>query len=471
MGRAKILIVDDEASPRESLKMILKTQHDLVLTETAAAALKALDEDSFDLVLLDVVLPDMSGLDLLQKIRAIDATLPVVMVTALDQAKPAIEALQLGALHYVTKPFSVDEIRIVVTHALKEAAQQRELLRLRAQVRSQYKFDNIIGASEPMKRVFAMLERVIGTDSTVLIHGETGTGKELVARAIHHNSARKDGPFVAVHCAAIPNELLESELFGHEKGSFTGAMQRRIGMFEAAENGTLFLDEIGEMPLGTQSKLLRAIQEREIRRVGGSDVININVRLVAATNRDLEADVKAGKFRDDLFYRINVVPVILPPLRERREDIPLLAHHFAGEISKRLGRVNAPQIMPQAMEILVNYRWPGNVRELEHCIERVLVTCDAEKILPEHLPPQLSAPPKNGGGETGREGGLTDIKERLEREEIEKALVRSNGVVSEAARQLRISRRSLIYKVEKFGLKAKDFSGAWSGPSESDANL
>jgi two-component system response regulator AtoC len=314
-----------------------------------------------------------------------------------------------------------------------------------------------------------LLQRVLDTDTTVLITGDTGTGKELVARALHYNSGRKDGPFIPVHCAAIPGELLESELFGHEKGSFTGALQRRIGMFEAATGGTLFLDEIGEMPVGTQSKLLRAIQEREIRRVGSHESIHINARLVCATNRNLEQEVKKGTFREDLFYRINVVPVRLPSLRERPEDIPTLVLHFSERFGKELKRP-VPQFTPAAIERLLSYSWPGNVRELEHAIERLMVTCDADKIDVEHLPfvitqsetadavpmPLIAATARHDLGETMSVGAggidLPKLTDDLERTAIEEALRRSDGVLTEAARLLNITRRMLRYKMDKLGI-------------------
>jgi two-component system response regulator HydG len=314
----------------------------------------------------------------------------------------------------------------------------------------------------------------MNTDTTVLIMGDTGTGKELVARALHYSSIRKEGPFIPVHCAAIPSELLESELFGHEKGSFTGALQRRIGMFEAATGGTLFLDEIGEMPLGTQSKLLRSIQEREIRRVGSQETISINVRLLCATNRNLEQEVKKGSFRKDLFYRINVVPIVLPSMRERREDIPQLVMHFAQRFAKEMNR-GVPQFTPQAIDLLVNYPWPGNVRELEHAIERLMVTSDSNKIGVEDLPFVISqadaataAAASQLAGTTSHErlgeklefvdGGidLPKLTESIERKAIEEALRRTSGVITEAARTLNITRRMLRYKMDKFSIVSTD---------------
>jgi DNA-binding NtrC family response regulator len=476
MAKARILIIDDEESPRESLRFILKDRYELALKENGTAGLEAIrSEGSFDVVLLDMKMPDMSGLDVLRQIQNIAPATPVVMITAITDAKPAVEAMKLGASDYLNKPFDVDEIRLVVERILRERSLQAEVGRLRAQVQDAGKFDNIVGNGPAMQKIYTLIQRLRDTETTVLITGETGTGKELVARALHFSSTRKEGPFIPVHCAAIPGELLESELFGHEKGSFTGAHQRRIGMFEAATGGTLFLDEIGEMPHGTQSKLLRAIQEREIRRVGGQETISINVRLVCATNRNLEMEVKRGGFREDLYYRINVVPIVLPSLRERREDIPMLIMHFTERFAKELNR-QAPQFTPQAMDVLVNYPWPGNVRELEHAVERLLVTCDTERINVENLPFVISqaeadttavattrlaaavaAPPRADLGEKlefsdGRLD-LPKLTEDLERRAIEEALRLSDGVISEAARSLNITRRMLRYKMDKLGVK------------------
>jgi DNA-binding NtrC family response regulator len=471
MARARILVIDDEESPREALRYILKDRYEVVTRECGPTGLEALRKDGpFDAMLLDMKMEKMTGLEVLEQALKIQPGLPVVMATAITDAKPAVQAMKMGAADYLNKPFDVDEIRLIVERVLKERALQREVTRLRTEVQASYKFENIVGSGVAMQKVYNLIQRLLDTDTTVLICGETGTGKELVARALHYNSPRKDAPFIPVHCAAIPSELLESELFGHEKGSFTGALQRRIGMFEAAGGGTLFLDEIGEMPHGTQSKLLRAIQEREIRRVGGQETIPVNVRLVCATNRNLEEEVKKGTFREDLFYRINVVPVTLPPLRDRKEDIPQLVAHFTKRFAKELNR-EAAQFTPQALELLVNYPWPGNVRELEHAIERVLVTCDAARIGAEHLPFVISqaevataavatrlaasAARPDLGEKLDFAAGAIDlpkITEEIERRAIEEALRRTGGVITEAARTLNITRRMLRYKMDKLGI-------------------
>jgi len=471
MAKARILVIDDEESPRESLRFILKDRYEVVLAESGPGGLETLTKNGpFDVMLLDMKMPQMDGLEVLSKTLQLVPTLPIVMVTAITEAKPAVQAMKMGAADYLNKPFDVDEIRLVVDRILKEKALEREVGRLRTELQVVSKFENIVGSSPAMQKVYTLVQRVVDTDATVLVLGETGTGKELVARALHYNSVRREGPFIALHCAAIPSELLESEMFGHEKGAFTGALQRRIGMFEAAGGGTLFLDEIGEMPHSTQSKLLRSIQEREIRRIGGHETIGINVRLVCATNRDLEAEVKQGKFREDLFYRINVVPITVPALRDRREDIPLLAQHFLQRFAKDLNR-EVPQFTPAAMDLLLGYSWPGNVRELEHAIERLLVTCDSNKVDVENLPFVISqtdvaaahiasrltatTPSVNFGeklefDESGLD--LPKITEDIERRAIEEALRRTDGVITEAARALHITRRMLRYKMDKLNI-------------------
>ena len=487
MSKARILVIDDEESPRESMRFILKDRYDVTLTESGANGLEALGKNGpFDVVLLDMKMPQMDGLEVLSKILQFSPTMPVVMVTAITEAKPAVQAMKMGAADYLNKPFDVDEIRLVVDRILKEKALEREVGRLRTELQVVSKFENIVGNGAAMQKVYGLIQRVVDTDTSILVLGETGTGKELVARALHYNSVRREGPFIPVHCAAIPGELLESELFGHEKGSFTGAWQRRIGMFEAAGGGTLFLDEIGEMPLGTQSKLLRAIQEREIRRVGGQETISINVRLVCATNRDLEREVKNGTFREDLYYRINVVPIVIPSLRERQDDIPQLVLHFAQRFAKELNR-EVPQFTPPAMDLLLSYPWPGNVRELEHAIERLMVTCDSNKIVAEDLPfvisqaevataqiaSRLAASTPNvhlGEKFEFEEGGLDlpKITEDLERRAIEEALRRTSGVITEAARALHITRRMLRYKMDKLGVASGRADDGETEPEESD---
>ena len=455
MPRPKILCIDDEDSPRESLRYILKDRYQFVGVDSGKKGWETIQSAGpFDLVLLDMKLPDCDGLELLARIRQAQPSLPVIMVTAIAEPKPAVQAIKLGAADYLTKPFDVDEIRLVVARVLRERALPQPAPTASA---SQPPVDEMIGTGSAMRGMLAMIDRIKDAEATVLITGETGTGKELVARALHYRSRRQAGPFVPVHCAAIPHELLESELFGHEKGAFTGAFQQRIGMFEAAHGGTLFLDEIGEMSLATQTKLLRAIQEREIRRVGSQQTIHVNVRLVCATNRDLTAEVKKGAFREDLFYRINVVPVRLPALRERREDIPTLVLHFAQKFARELNRPT-PQFTPAALERFVHYDWPGNVRELEHALERLLITCETTMIDVAQLPPLIAAaePTLTGSLPVSSlpedELDLPKLTAHLERQAIEKALQRSGGVIAEAARMLNVTRRILRYKMDQLGI-------------------
>jgi DNA-binding NtrC family response regulator len=401
---------------------------------------------------LDVKMPDLTGLEVLARIQQNHPAPPVIIVSAITDTKTVVQATKIGAADFIPKPFDVHDIRFVVERVIRERA-----------VTARPPHD-ILGNSPAMQRVFDLIRRLCDAETTALVCGETGTGKELVARALHFQSRRKTGPFVAVHCAAIPEELLESELFGHEKGAFTGALARRIGMFEAAHDGTLFLDEIGEMAPGTQSKLLRAIQEREIRRVGSHETISINVRLVCATNRDLEAEVKSGKFREDLFYRINVVPIQLPPLRDRPGDIPTLISHFTRRFAKELNRP-APTFTPNAMDRLQHYPWPGNVRELEHMIERLMVTCDSPVLDVEQLPfvvsegdvSMLNGEPLPSAPDFPRDGlDLPKLTENLERQTIEAALRRSGGVISEAAKLLHLTRRVLSYKMKQLGIAGHD---------------
>ncbi|MCX7886875.1 MAG: sigma-54 dependent transcriptional regulator, partial [Verrucomicrobiae bacterium] len=439
-----------------ALRYVLKDRYEVAVAASGQQGLEMLrTQGPFDAVLLDIKMPDLGGLEVLECIRRLPAAPPVVVVSALTDVRTTVQAMKLGAADYLTKPFDVEEIRLVVERVIRE----RRALSVSGPASSPVAGE-IIGSSPAMQPVFELIERLKDAEITALIYGETGTGKELVARALHFHSRRRNGPFVPVHCAAIPGELLESELFGHEKGAFTGAVARRIGMFEAAEGGTLFLDEIGEMPLGTQSKLLRAIQEREIRRVGGHQTIRVNVRLVCATHRDLEADVKQGRFREDLFYRINVVPIRLPPLRERPEDIPVLAEHFLKRFAEKYRRA-VPRFTEEAVRRLQRYPWPGNVRELEHTIERLIVTCDAGVFDVEHLPfpvtegdatmlKELALKPRLEFSQQGLD--LPRMTEQLERQAIEEALRRSGGVITEAARLLNVSRRVLRYKMNQLGI-------------------
>lgn len=446
----KILIVDDEPSVRDSLRMIFKKDYEVITAGSAEEALeKALSEEP-DLILLDIIMPGTDGMEVLKEIRPKYPLVPVVMLTATKTVRTAVEAMKLGAYDYITKPFDVTELRLVVQRALESRELKIEVRRLQSEVESRYHFDGIIGKSKEMREIYSIIQQIAEKNSTVLIDGESGTGKELVARAIHYNSPRRDKPFVAVNCAAIPEPLIESELFGHEKGAFTDAQSRRIGRFELAHQGTLFLDEVSELSLPTQAKILRSLQEREFIRVGGMKTIKVDVRLISATNKDLEELMARGAFRADLYYRINVVPLTIPPLRKRKEDILLLAQHF---LDKHGGP--GKKITPEAMDILIAYDWPGNVRELENIIERVVVLSDRDTIDPADLPPSLETHSRVELIKEVLEGRIPfeDAEREFEKDIILEALKKSNYVQTKAADLLGISRRMLKYKMDKYGIE------------------
>jgi two-component system, NtrC family, response regulator PilR len=451
----RILVVDDEVSMREFLGILLERESYCVdLAESAEAALTLLQSASYDLVVSDVKMPGLNGLELLAKIKDLTPDTAVIMATAFSTAEQAVEAMKLGAYDYIAKPFNVEEIKIIVRNALDKRSLTRENLRLKEEVQGRYGFSGLIGKSKRMRDVYSLIEKVAGSTANILIFGESGTGKELAAKAVHYNSPRKDRPFVAVNCGAIPETLMESELFGHKKGAFTGAVADRPGLFEQADGGTLFLDEIGEVPLQLQAKLLRVIQEREFRRVGGSESIKADIRLVAASNRDLDDQVKEGNFREDLFYRLNVVQVRMPSLRERPDDIPLLIEHF---LKKYAGpAVGAEEISPAALKVLMAYPFPGNVRELENLVERCVVLGN-RRIDVEFLPSQVVdfQNPVPAGSEyvippegMNLEAYLDGIEKRL----LLQALERGAGVKKRAAELLGLSFRSIRYRLAKFGM-------------------
>lgn len=389
-----ILVADDEPNIRRVLEAVFTKEGYTVLT--AENGKKALDivsvEPNIDVLLSDLIMPDMNGVELLEAVREINPAMSVLMITAHGTIKSAVDAMRLGAFDYITKPFEMDEIKVVVKHALERRNLINENQDLRQQLKTRYKFDNIVGSSSCMQEVFKMVERAADSRASVLIRGESGTGKELIARALHYNSSRAARPFVPVVCIALSEQLLESELFGHEKGSFTGAVGQKAGRFEMAHKGTLFLDEIGDIPGNVQMKLLRVLQEREFERVGGLKTIKVDVRVVTATNQDLEKAVKEGTFREDLFYRLQVVQINLPPLRERKEDIPALVEHFIGKYAKDNGS-SIKYAGPEALDMMTRYNWPGNVRQLENTIERAVVLADpdAQLITPEMLPIEVQS--------------------------------------------------------------------------------
>jgi DNA-binding NtrC family response regulator len=449
-----VLIVDDEVGVRESLKMILKKDYDVFLAKDAEEAFLQIKEHSPDVILLDIILPDLDGLKVLERIKQNEPDIVVIMITATNTAKTAVEAMKLGAYHYVTKPFDNDELRLIISRSLSEKALKQELIFRREEMDKSFDFGNILGKSKGMKDIFKMVKQIADSKSTVLIMGESGTGKELISRAIHYNSNRKNYPFVTINCAAIPETLIESELFGHEKGAFTNAIEKKLGRFEVAHQGTLFLDEIGELSLTTQAKILRFLEEKEFNRVGGSKTIKVDVRLITATNKDLNQMIKKGGFREDLYYRINVVPIVIPPLRERKEDIPILIDHFINKFSVENNK-NVKGINKEALEFLMQYEWPGNVRELENLIERVIALTSNEYIPANELPYSFKNIPKiNGLKESVLDGKVSFLQaeEEFEKEVILDALKKTNYIQSHAAEILGISRRILKYKMDKLGI-------------------
>jgi DNA-binding NtrC family response regulator len=449
-----VLVVDDEVGTRESIKMILKHDYKVFSAKDAEEAFLQIKENPPDVVLLDIILPGIDGLKVLEKIKENDPDMIVIMITATKTVKTAVEAMKLGAYDYVTKPFDIDELRLIINRSLSTQALEKEVKYLRKEIDKSFGFGNIIGKSKAMENIFKMVRQIADSKSTVLIMGESGTGKELISRAIHYSSNRKNYPFVTINCAAIPETLIESELFGHERGAFTNAIEKKLGRFEIAQRGTLFLDEIGELSLSTQAKILRFLEEKEFNRVGGSKTIKVDVRLITATNRDLEQLLKKGGFREDLFYRINVVPIVMPPLRDRKEDIPMLTEHFINKFNAENNK-NVKGVTQEALELMMNYDWPGNVRELENLIERVMALTSLEYIQHTELPFSLVNIPKiNGLRESVLNGkvSFTEAEEEFEKGMILDALKRTNYVQSRAADLLGISRRILKYKMEKLGI-------------------
>jgi len=454
--KARILVVDDERSMQEFLEILLRREgYDVTCVGDVDGALLALESDDFDVVISDLQMPGKTGLDLLHALREASPETVALVMTAFASTETAIAAMKEGAYDYLTKPFQVDEIRLVLEKALEKKLLARENRRLRSELRSQVRQRALIGSGSAMQRVYELIGQVAETKANVLISGESGTGKELVARAIHAASDRRDRPFVALNCGAIPETLLESELFGHVKGAFTGAVQNKEGLFETADTGTLFLDEVGELPPSLQVKLLRAIQEKAIRRVGGTNDRRIDVRILAATNRRLEDEVAAGRIREDLYYRLNVIQIALPPLRERPEDVPLLVKHFVEKYARELGKeIGGPS--EEAMRRLLDHSYPGNVRELENVIERAVALSRGGTIEVEALPPSLLRPGMDGGARSSvlpAEGAsLENLVNDYERGLLLEALARAGGVKKRAAKLLGVSFRSFRYRLQKLGL-------------------
>jgi two-component system response regulator PilR (NtrC family) len=456
--KARILVCDDEESIREFLEIMLRKEgYEVTCAEDGQKALDILKKKNFDMVISDMQMPNMTGLELLKNCKDQYPDVTFMMITAFGTTETAVEAMKLGAYDYLSKPFKIDEVRLNIANALRSKNLEVENRTLKKELKQEYSFQNLVGNSETMHRIYEMVRRVSQTPTNVLITGESGTGKEMVAKAVHYNGPLKDKPFVTVNCGAIPESLMESEMFGHKKGSFTGAIVDKAGLFEVADGGTLFLDEVGELPLTIQVKLLRAIQERVIRRVGGTDDTRIEVRIIAATNRDLEDMVKQGTFRQDLFYRLNVINIRTPSLRERSEDIPLLANHFLKKYNDRLGK-NIGGISAEAMELLKKYDYPGNVRELENIIERTVALEGGSTILPESLPPFVNTPSgrkmasSNEIQVTAEGVDLDKIMGQIEKELLVKAIHTAGGVKKKAAKLLNITFRSMRYRVEKYNL-------------------
>ena len=458
-----ILIVDDEPNYQIVLSEFLRDEGFETLTaDNGQQAIDLVKSNDIALVITDMQMPGMDGFALLQAVKEYQSTLPVIMITAYGEVEKAVRAMQLGAFNYLTKPFNNDELLACAAKAIEHFALAQENKRLHQEISGRYQFDQLIGKNKSMQQLYSLIERVAPSQANVLITGESGTGKELVARAIHFNSLRSQAPFVTVNCAAIPEALLESEFFGHERGAFTGAIATRKGKFESADKGTIFLDEIGEMPLPLQVKLLRVLQEKSFERVGGDKLIHVDVRIVAATNKDLKEEVEQGSFREDLYYRLNVVHLPLPPLRERPDDIPILAEHFVRKYAAQGARPNL-SLAQDTVRFLTSLPWDGNVRELENTIERATILCPGSVIEPEDVQPM-------SGGMTGHkeaaanvsleqlpdEVKLADVLNDIEEKMLKRALEQTNFVQTQAAKRLGITKSLLQYKMKKFQIKRLD---------------
>ncbi len=456
MTRHRALVVDDDPHSREVLQEILeRNQYEVVTADGGEAAIAAARESPFAILLTDLRMPNQDGIEVLEAIRDINPDIVGIVLTGFGTIETAVRAVKAGAFEYLTKPFKVDEVVLTVQRAIEFRQLQMENRSLKRQLRRKYRFENLIGDSDEMQKVYRMIERVADSDSTILIYGESGTGKELVARTIHFNSPRRDRPLIPVNCGAIPEDLLESELFGHEKGAFTGAHAMRMGRFELAHGGTIFLDEVGDMSPNLQVKLLRVLQEREFERVGGTRSIRVDVRVISATNKNLEEAVEQRRFREDLFYRLNVIPVTLPPMRQRREDIPLLLDHFLRRLSADKRR-SVSGISPEAMQALKMYDWPGNVRELENLVERLVILKGEGVIGVEDLPDKILGRRRDQGVplvSIPEEGvDFEKLVEDFENRLIVQAMEKAVGVKNKAAQYLRLNRTTLVEKMKRRNL-------------------
>jgi len=451
----KILVIDDEKSILELLSVVFTKEGYSVKTALSAVkAFELIEKEDFALIITDIKLPEKSGLDILKFVKEKKPKIPVVMITAFGTIKQTVEAFKLGALDYVVKPFDVEELKIVVAKGLEKERLKEENIRLKTELKEKHSLKNMIGNSQALLEIASLIEKISMVDSTVLITGESGTGKEVAARAIHYYSSRREQPFISINCGALPENLLESELFGHVKGSFTGAIADKKGMFEMAGKGTIFLDEIGEITPMTQVKLLRALEDRAVRRVGGTVEIPLGGRIVAATNQNLEARIKEGAFREDLFYRLNVLSFEMPPLRHRKEDVPLLAVHFLQKCCDKMGK-KLKRLTPGVMNVLESYHWPGNVRELENVIERVVAIEERETITEECLPDTLFSTRMQPETHHLLKPGfnLNETLDEVSRGFVQEALLVSGGSLKETAEYLGINYRSLRYLIEKFDLR------------------
>jgi DNA-binding NtrC family response regulator len=458
---ARILVVDDESKMRRLLQMFFEEDgYSVVQAETGEEALQLVNTSRVDLMICDMRMPRMNGIELLHRIKSMHADLPVIIMTAYGEVKTAVEAMRLGAENYVTKPLDMEELRILASRAMEKMSLIKENIHLKAELDSRFQVSDIVGKSKKMQDVFHLIEQVAATNTTVLITGESGTGKELVARAVHSKSPRSSKPFVVVNCAALAEHLLESELFGHVKGAFTGAHSDRQGRFELADGGTLFLDELALMSIPLQGKLLRVLQEREFQPVGSTQTVKVDVRIIGATNKDLERLLEEKAFREDLYYRLNVVEIHLPPLRERKEDIPPLLEHCIANFNRELGK-NIQGISDEGLKLLTGYDWPGNVRELENVIERAMVLGKSEVLDIDNLPSQIMRPRPGvdpaqdlyDSLELPSDGLLlTDTVEEIEKRLIKQALEKTNGNKTKAAGLLGVTRKIMRYKTEKYGL-------------------
>ncbi len=458
--KPKVLVVDDEESIRDFLQIMLQKEgYEVTLAEDGLKALDLLKKKSFDLVISDLQMPNMTGVELLKEVKNNYPQLLFMMITAFGTTESAVEAMKMGAYDYITKPFKLDEVRIIIRNALRSKDLEIENRQLKQELQKEYSFSNLVGNSPVMHDLFSMISKVANAPTNILITGASGTGKEVVAKAIHYNGPLKTKPFITVNCGAIPEALMESEMFGHKKGSFTGAISDKVGLFEAASGGSLFLDEVGELPLTIQVKMLRALQEKVVRRVGSTEDIKVEVRIIAATNRILQDMVADKSFREDLYYRLNVINIKTPELKERKSDVPLLVNHFLKKHSKKLGR-DVQSVSSEAMTMLTSYDYPGNVRELENIVERTVALEAGSMVLPESLPPYVTDHSGNrklvssSGIEVTADDGvdLDKVIGQIEKELVIKAIHAANGVKKHAAKLLGISFRSMRYRVEKYNL-------------------